>query len=79
MSTKSEGKESTLGKKTWAIIGVVSSLLSLGAFPPVFGLAGAFSGYQVFKTNETQGVMLMIFAGICLSLGMIIGYYMGLT
>jgi hypothetical protein len=76
LESAKDAKESYLSKKSWLIISIFTSLVALIFIPPVFGLAGVFSGYQVFKTNEEQGIVLMIFGGVCLVGGMLIGLYL---
>ncbi len=65
-----------LSWKGWAYISIGCSVIALMLFPPVFGIAGIFSGYQVHKRGrEGQGIVLMIVAGIALIAGMLIGAY----
>lgn len=69
-------KESRIGQKGYLGIGVVSALVSLVLFPPVFGLISVFSGYQTYKRwNETRGLALMAFGGVCMAAGIVIGIY----
>ncbi|SDQ86656.1 zinc ribbon domain-containing protein [Natronobacterium texcoconense] len=70
----SSGESSTIGYQGYLIIGVLSATLALLFVPPVFGAVAIFCGYQVYKRhNELGGIGLMIYGGVALVFGMILG------
>lgn len=73
-SPREEEKQSRLGILGYSIISIVSGLLALFLFPPVFGGISVFCGYRVYKRHrELVGIGLMAYGGITLTIGVIIG------
>jgi hypothetical protein len=62
---------------TGLVIGaIVCAVVALAFIPPLFGGIALYLGSRVRKTNEGLGTRLMVFAGVCLVAGMVIGVMM---
>lgn len=54
---------------------VVCALISLMFLPPIFGAIAIYFGYSVKKTSPNKGYALMVFGGVCLIIGAIVGAF----
>jgi hypothetical protein len=72
------GEEKTrFSKRGYTVFGVVTGLIALILFPPVFGVASILSGVQLFRHYDEQyGMAVMIWGGITLVAGVLLGMYM---
>jgi hypothetical protein len=52
---------------------IICAIVALIFLPPVFGGVAIWLGSKVRKTNEGLGTGLMVFSGVCLVVGMVIG------
>lgn len=72
------GKETTIGKTGYIIMGVITALIALIFVPIVFGAISIFSGVQVYQRwDEKWGILIIILGGVCLAFGVIIGAFVG--
>ncbi len=61
-------------------VGIISAIVSLLIFPPVFGILSIFCGYKVYRQDsEGWGIGIMVLGGIFMIIGMILGIYSGLN
>lgn len=68
--------KANIGERGYTYIGAGSGFIALLLFPPVFGLISIFSGVQLFrKFNERRGIGMMIWGGMTLISGVILGAF----
>ena len=68
-----------MSKRGYTILGIISMIISLLLFPPVFGFLSIFCGYKIHKKwDERLGLTIITFGAICMIIGIIIGYYSGI-
>lgn len=62
-----------IGKKGYIVLGIVSAIISLFFFPPVFGAISILCAFRVVRKYERIGIFIGILGIICLLLGMFHG------
>jgi hypothetical protein len=72
------GEKRGISKNGYLALGIVSGIVALFFLPPVFGIVSIFCGIQLFrKFDEGLGLAICILGGVCLILGVIIGFIAG--
>ena len=59
-STQTNAEQSSVESNSsdsgiWIFLGIISALVALFFFPPIFGLLGVFFGYQAKKSGNSAG------------------------
>lgn len=70
-------KDARIPKRGWIGIGLVSGVIALFFVPIVFGLVSVFAGYNIYKRDELIGLGVVVFGGVCMILGVVMGFLAG--
>ena len=62
----------------WSVGAIVTAIIAIGVFPPLFGGLALFFGYRASRYHHGLGVALMIMAAISLIVGIILGAMWGM-
>ena len=77
--TEDSRSKTRLGYREYFWIGAISGAVAFVFVPLVFGLLSVFCGVQVFrKFNERHGIILVVWGGVALILGTVIGFVVGI-
>lgn len=55
------------------ISSIVCSIIAIGFLPPVWGGVAIYLGYQAYQRNTNVGQICMVFGGLALIIGVIVG------
>ena len=71
-------QQSTTKLVLWSTFSVLSAIIAIGVFPPLFGGLSILFGYFARWQHQTVGTILMIMGGVALVIGFIIGALWGM-